>query len=442
MTKTQKILYGNVPKTLLEFAIPIILGNIFQQLYNIVDAMVVGKFLGDLPLDGISVASPAMDILNAVLIGGSVGIGVLVGHVVGANDLEKLKNVHSTALVGGIGFTLVLSLIGVIFMPMVLRAQGTEEQVCEQAMMYLYIILAGLIFCFLYNYYANILRAYGNSRTPFTVLLCASTIHALLDVVLVGKFNLGIKGVAFSTIFCQFLSSVWMIVYTYKYCEPFRLKKNEFTFNIEMGKLILSYAWAAAMQQAVVCIGRFLVQGMLTGLGTNVVTGYNMGFRIELFIQCVSQGVSGGMIVSIAQNLGNKNCDRVRSFFLAAFKFQVILEIFTAIMLLTSAPQLVGLFSNNAEVIEAGAIYSRTMALIYFFSYMGEIIQGFFRGIGRLRLTMIASLLQIIWRVTMSYLMIPLFGIYGICLAVGTGWMIMVIIEGIYAIKCAKRLTN
>ena len=194
--------------TLLIFAVPIILGNVFQQLYNIVDAMVVGKFLGDLPLSGISVASPVMDILYALILGGSIGVGVLAGQLCGAEDWDRLKRVHATALIGGLGLTLLLSVLGFAFTERILVAQGTDADAVAQAMSYLRIILGGLIFCFLYNYYAAVLRSYGNSRTPFVVLLVSSTLHAALDVLLCGALRLGIYGVACSTVFCQLISTV------------------------------------------------------------------------------------------------------------------------------------------------------------------------------------------------------------------------------------------
>jgi len=190
---------GKPERVLWMFCLPLLGSVIFQQLYNIVDAIVVGKYLGDLPLAGISVASPAMDILNALLIGSTVGIGVLVGHTVGAGKLDDLKSLHSTAIIGGGIITIVLAILGAITMKRILLWQGTEEIVCDEAMKYLFVILSGLVFCFYYNYFASVLRAYGDSRTPFIVLLCASTIHALLDLFLVGIMKMGIYGVAIST---------------------------------------------------------------------------------------------------------------------------------------------------------------------------------------------------------------------------------------------------
>ena len=425
--------------TLLIFAVPIILGNVFQQLYNIVDAMVVGKFLGDLPLSGISVASPVMDILYALILGGSIGVGVLAGQLCGAEDWDRLKRVHATALIGGLGLTLLLSVLGFAFTERILVAQGTDADAVAQAMSYLRIILGGLIFCFLYNYYAAVLRSYGNSRTPFVVLLVSSTLHAALDVLLCGALRLGIYGVACSTVFCQLFSTVWLMLYVEKKVPPLRLTRAELRFDAKLGKMILSYAWAAALQQAVVMIGRFLVQGMLTPLGGTSVTGYNMSLRIEQFLFCFSQGISAAMVVGLSQNLGHGNRARVRRFYFTGVWVEVALLAVLGALVRLFPTQIIGLFSNNADVVAAGVRYTGTMAYLYLFAFLGEVIQGFFRGIGRLRLTMIASLLQVVLRVVLSYFLIPVWGIRGICVAVVSGWVLLVLIEGTYSLKTAEK---
>lgn len=279
--KNEVLLSEKPLSALLRFALPIILGNIFQQLYNIVDAIVVGRYLGDLPLSGISIASPVMDILYALIIGGTIGVGVLAGQLCGAQDWEKLRRAHLTALWGGSAITVLLSVLGLLLSKRILLAQGNSEAVSVQAMQYLTVILTGLICCYLYNYYASLLRSYGDSRTPFVVLLVSSTLHALLDVLLIGVFRMGIRGVAYSTVVCQLFSSIWLILFTNRTIPQLRLGCRERSLDAHMGKTLLGFAWAAALQQAVVCIGRLLVQGTLTDLGEQVVTGYNMGMRTE-----------------------------------------------------------------------------------------------------------------------------------------------------------------
>ena len=202
--------------------------------------------------------------------------------------------------------------------------------------------------------------------------------------------------------------------------------------------MILSYAWAAALQQAVVMIGRFLVQGMLTPLGDASLTGYNMGMRVEQFLFCFSQGISAAMVVGLSQNLGRGSYQRVRRFFFTGICIEAALLAVLGTLVRIFAPRLIGLFSDSPEIIAAGVQYTGTMAYIYLFPYLGEVIQGFFRGTGRLRLTMVASLLQVVLRVILSYFLIPIFGIRGICASVSTGWILLVLIEGSYSLYTAN----
>ena len=439
--RSDALLTGAPLQTLLSFALPILLGNIFQQLYSIVDAVVVGRFLGDLPLAGISVAAPIVDVANALVIGGTIGIGVLCAQLCGAEDWERLRRMNATALLGGLAVTLALAVLGIACSGAVLRAQGTEEAVCREAEVYLRLMFAGLVCCFLYNYYASMLRSCGNSRTPFVILLASSTLHALLDVLFVGVFAWGIRGVACSTVLCQAFSAVWCILYAERRCPPLTLRRAELCFEPKMGRIVLSYAWAAALQQAVVCIGRLLVQGMLTPLGTNTVTGYNMALRTEQFLFCFSQGVSAALAVCLSQNLGHGNRARVRRFYRIGVGTETALLLVLGTACFLFPTQITGVFSDNPEVIAAGARYTGTMAYLYLFAFLGEIIQSFFRGLGRLRLTMVASLLQVVLRVALSYFLIPLWGLYGVCAAVASGWVLLVLIEGAYSVKMARALT-
>lgn len=225
-----------------------------------------------------------------------------------------------------------------------------------------------------------------------------------------------------------------------KRCPPLRLTRAELTFDRTLARLILGYAWAAALQQAVVMIGRFLVQGMLTPLGAESVTGYNMGMRVEQFIFCFSQGVSAAMVVGIAMNLGHGDHDRVRALYRTAVRVELACFAVMGTLLWFYAPQAIGIFSDNPAVVAAGARYSATMAFIYIFAFLGEVIQSFFRAIGRLRLTMLASFLQVLLRVVLSYLLIPIWGVYGICTAIATGWVLLVLIEGAYSLRTARKL--
>ena len=434
------ILRGPFTSTLLRFALPIILGNLLQHLYSLVDAIVVGQYLGSLPLAGISVAAPMMDIVTALLIGGTIGMGVLVGQQVGAGDWDKLTRTLSTSFIGGLVITAALSLLGIAAGRPILLAQGTDPAVCRQAMIYLVIVFGGMVFSFLYNYYASVLRAYGNSRVPYAVLALSAALNVGLDVLLVGVFGAGIWGVAAATVFSELVSAACCCLYIYKRCPRLALRKGQFHFSGAAGRQILGFAWAAALQQAVVCIGRLLVQGMLSALGTDTVTGYNMGMRTEQFLFCFSQGISAAMVVCMSQNLGAGQKNRVRQFFRRGIVCEAALALVLGAVCFFFPAQIISVFSPDPAVIAAGAQYTGTLSWLYMLAFLGEVIQSFFRGLGRLKVTMIASLGQIILRVTLSALWVPRWGVQGICAAVVVGWGLLVLIEGIFCMRQARKL--
>lgn len=434
------ILHGPCLPTLLRFALPIVMGNLLQHLYSLVDAIVVGHYLGDLPLSGISVAAPMMDILVALIIGGTIGMSVLVGQQVGSGDWSGLTATLSTSLIGGLGITAVLSAVGILLGRPILLEQGTQKAVCDEAMIYLFIVFAGMIFSFLYNYYAAILRSYGNSRVPFFVLLLSAVLNIVLDVLLVGVLHAGIWGVAVATVLCQIVSAGCCCLYIYRKCPPLRLRKGRWKVSLSAGRIILSYAWAGALQQAVVCIGRFIIQGMLSGLGADTVTGYNMGMRTEQFLFCFSQGISASMVVCLSQNKGAGNPRRMQRFYRCGILCELALAVILATICTCWPQQLISVFSQNPDVVAAGALYIGTMAWFYIAAFLGEICQSFFRGIGRLEVTMVASLGQVALRVFLSWLLVPTMGIRGICLSIIVGWTLLVLIEGSFSLHIGRKL--
>ena len=438
--KQQAILYGSQMPTLLTFAVPIICGNLFQSLYNIVDAIVVGRYLGTLPLSGISAASPIMDLVYGLIVGASTGVGVLISQLCGSGEWDKLKKVHATALSGGIACTVLLTAAVLLSSRAILVSEQTEPATVAEAMTYLSVVAGGLIFNFLYVYYAAVLRSYGNSRFPFIVLAASSILHALLDIVLIRELQLGVAGVAASTVSCQILSAAALMLYTHKNCPPLSLQKHEIRPAKGMGSLIMSYAWATAMQSTVVYAGRLLIQGMLTPLGQDTVTGYNMGMRLEVLFQSVSQGVSAGTVVCMAQNFGHRNAGRVRGFYKKGFILNMVYGAVLCATCFLIPRQLIGIFSTDEAVIKAGAMYTGTMAFLYIFSCSGEMIQGYFRGVGKLKITMIASVGQVTLRVILSAILISRMGIHGICASVGVGWILLTLIEGWLVLRHIKGL--
>lgn len=433
MTYSNEILEGRPLCVMLSFALPIILGNVFQQMYNVVDAIVIGKYLGDIPLAGISIASPFIDILNALIIGATIGFSVYTGQLYGAQKKEKLRDVCSVILISGVFFSILLSAIGFLFSKHIL-AFGTDPAVFRESISYLYIILVGMISCFFYNYYSALLRSCGNSRIPFIILIVSCCINVVLDILLTRTFHLRIQGVAWATVISQTISAILCSIYVHRKMDFISVPLHKLKWNRSEAVTLFNYSWAGSLQRASVRIGRLLIQGMLTVLGIEIVTGYNMGLRLETFLFCFSQGLSSSMVVCISQNYGKGNQKRVLDFYKNGFLCEIVLSCIVCVLCASFSKELISVFSDNEEVISAGSQYLRIISFMYFFSFCDESIQAYFRGTSRIRLTMFSSLGQILIRVILSYFLISKWGVPGICISIAVGWILMFVLEGGYSL--------
>ncbi len=402
----------------------------------------VGKFLGDLPLAGISVAAPIVDVANALVIGGTIGIGVLCAQMCGAEDWTRLRCMNATALLGGAALTLVIAAVGIVCSVPLLRAQGTEEGCLPRGGGLSAARVRGIDLLLplqLLRLHAALVR-----QLAHTVRHSARLVHApraarraVCRRACLGHPRRGVLYGAVPGVFGGVVHSVRRAALPAADAQ----KRSELRFERRMGGMVLSYAWAAALQQAVVCIGRLLVQGMLTPLGTNTVTGYNMSLRIEQFLFCFSQGVSAAMVVCLSQNLGHGDRVRVRRFYRVSVCVEVVLIAVLGTVCFLFPSQIVGLFSDNGEVIAAGARYTGTMAYLYLFRLHGRGHSGLLPRTraaaaddGGIAFAGGAARGAVVFPD-------PGVGMYGICVAVASGWVLLVLIEGSYSVRTARALT-
>ncbi len=433
-SQSRDMTQGRPTPVMLSFAIPILLGNLFQQFYNTVDAIVVGQYEGESAIAAIGVANPIMSIAIFFLFGACVGISVLLAQLYGAQDWETFQLEVSTSLIGGLIFSIVFSLFCFLLAEPLLQLTQTPPDILVPAREYLQIISLGLVFSFLYNFCAAGLRSTGDSRAPFFFLLCSSLMNIVLDVAFVGGLGMGVKGAAIATVLSQAASCLLSIVYIYRTRSILALGRNQFRFDTGLMKKTVSYSWASALQQTFIYIGRLLVQTVVNTFGTSAIAGYNSAVRIEGFLLSTQQAMGDSEATFCAQNLGAGKLDRVRAGFWGTNKFNFAYSILLGIGLAVFAPALIGLFTNSgqAEMIPTGVFYLRFMIPFYMISGVTNAMQGMFRGIGMLRLTAACTGLQIVWRIIFSYLFGFRFGLPAVCLATGTGWVLMVIGEGFY----------
>lgn len=428
---------GNSSKILITFSVPMVLGNIFQQLYNTTDAIIVGRFIGKNALASVGVANPIMSIAIFFIFGICIGFSVLMSQIFGAGKYKILKREMSTALIVGIIFTIIISIVCMALSKWVLVITGTPREILSDADVYLKIIFAGLIFSFLYNFYSSALRSIGDSKTPLIFLMVSCVLNGILCVVFIVVFKLGVAGSAIATVIAQGVSSALCIAYVYIKIPLIRLNQHELIIDKSLLRRTIQYSWVSALQQTCLYIGKLLVQGVVNPFGTNAIAAYNSVTRVDAFVLAPGDSFAASIATYAAQNKGAKKWSRIIEGYKKGNIIITVYSLATAMVVFFGAGQIMNLFvaSSEFEVIRIGVNYLKVMSIFYVLSGFCNIFQGFFRGVGKLRITLIATIMQISVRVAFSYFFAPYVGILSVCYAIAIGWVLMITYEGL---SCKK----
>ena len=428
---TKDMTSGNIPKQLVTFALPMILGNMFQLAYNAVDAILVGRFVGTNSLAAVGAANPVMNIVIFFIVGICMGTSILMSEYFGEGNIKKLKREISTSMIVGIIFTIIMSIIGFFLAKPILLLIQTPIEIIPESSLYLKTIFCGLIFTFLYNMYSATLRSIGDSKTPILFLIFSSILNAILAFLFVVGLNLGVLGAAIATVVSEAVSSILCIIYVYKKVVILRFSKSEITIDTSLLKNTISYSSVTALQQICLYIGKLLVQGSVNPLGVNSIATFNAVTRIDDFAFTPQQSISSAMTIFIAQNRGGHKNERIKN----GFRYGMILEcIYWAIIVLPvylGSRSIMQLFvpDSGAQIIHLGVIYLESMTIFYILPGLTNGLQGYFRGMGDLKITLISTFVQIITRVIFSYILAPRFGIAGIAFSCLAGWIVMLAYE-------------
>lgn len=434
---TGDMTHGNPSKILITFAMPMILGNIFQQLYNTTDAIIVGRLIGKNALAAVGVANPIMSIAIFFMFGICIGTSVLIAQLFGGDKLKALKREVSTALLAGVIFTIAVSIICIFLSRWALVITGTPEEILNDADIFLKIIFGGLIFSFLYNFYSSALRAVGDSKTPLIFLIISCILNGVLCVFFVAVLKFGIAGSAAATVIAQGISSLLCFIYVYIKVPLLRVNKNQWIIDNDLLKRTIQYSWVSALQQTCLYIGKLLVQGVVNPMGTNAIAAYNSVTRVDSFVLATGDSVSASVATYSAQNKGGGTYNRIREGYKNS---NIIITLYctaAAFIVYLEAGNIMKLFvpTYESNVIIIGVKYLKSMSVFYVLSGFCNIFQGLFRGVGRLRITFIATIMQIFIRVSLSYALAPYIGISAVSYAVAAGWIIMILYEGL---NCRK----
>lgn len=431
-TKGIDLTEGSPGKGLLLFAFPVILGNLFQQFYNMVDTIIVGKYVGEDALAAVGASYALTTVFVMIAIGGGTGASVVISQYLGAKEGGKMKTAISTAIITFLGTSIVLGMFGILANRHILTALSTPDNIMEEAALYLRIYFTGLPFLFMYNILAAIFNSLGDSRTSLYFLIFSSVLNIFLDLFAVRVLSMGVAGVAVATVMAQGIAAVLSFFVLMKRLKGYDGKRKPFDVLI-LGNMV-KVAIPSIIQQSIVSVGMLLVQSVVNGFGSSVLAGYTGGMRLESI--CVVPMISMGNAVSTftAQNIGAKKIERVKQGYRASYfivgAFAVVI---CAVLLLFKNPLILMFLEENAggEAFDTGVSYLSFIA--YFFVFLGlkASTDGVLRGAGDVFVFTAANLVNLTIRVSFAFMMAPVLGVQAVWFAVPIGWTVNYVISGL-----------
>lgn len=422
---------GSIQGHLVRFAIPLILGNMFQLTYNAADSIIVGRFVGNEAQAAVGIANPLMNVLTFFIVGVCNGIGVLISEYFGAKDEDGLRRETGTATVFGSLVFGALSLALWLGAAGVLRLIRTPEEVMGLTSGYLRIVVPGLVFVYLYNLYATALRSMGDAKTPLYFLIFSSLLNIVLDLLLVVALPFGVYGAAAGTLISQVSASLLCVFYARKKSAVLALAKGELRIDRRILKKTISYSWSTGMQKITLNVGKLLIQSFVNPLGVDVIAAFNAVNRVDDFVLQPEQSIGAAITTFAAQNRGAKKGERVYRSFRVGMVMEVIYGIFIGIVIYFAARPVMELFSSDPEnvMIPLGVTYLHIMAVMYVLPGVTNGLQGYVRGWGQMNLCLASTFVQIGSRVVSAAFLIPMLGMPGIAYCCLFGWTIMLIYE-------------
>ena len=433
---------GGILRQLIRFSVPLILGNLFQLSYNMVDTIVIGRFAGSTALAAVGTCDQIMNLLILGVSGVCIGASVLMGNFFGAGDEEKLLREMETTVLMGLLFALAVMAAGIPLTGSIFRLMRVKPEMMAEATLYLRVIFAGMPFTCLYNIYAAALRSIGDSKTPVTYLMLSCVINICLDLVLVVGAGLSVLGAALATVIAQACSAVLCMRHVNRNVPQLRLNWRTLRIDRTLAGQTLSYGGMTALQQCSQPIGNIIIQSSVNALGVSAAAAFSAVRKIEDIGLLPGRSIATGVTAFCAQNRGAKNEQRVQQGFRIAMALEAVVGLAMCAVVLVLRSPLMAMFTKDAAIVADGVFYFNIIGFCYWLPHLTNGMQGYFRGIGRMTVTLLASLTQISVRVVATLLLTPVMGIQGVGLACVLGWSAMLAWEVPLQIYLSRRKTQ
>jgi len=427
--------YGNEGKLIIRFAIPMLLGNIFQQLYNVVDSVVVGKFIGKEALAAVGTSAPIIFLLVAFMIGVTMGFTIVVSQYFGAKEIDNVKKTINTMYVFLFFTSLVVSLIGILLSEFIFRVIDLPPLIIPQAKLFLTIFFAGLIFLFGYNGTSAILRGLGDSKTPLYFLIGSVGLNIVLDLIFVPVFHWGVGGVAVATVISQGAAFISQIIYLNKYHKIVRFSLKDLNFDRIIFSKCIRIGLPTGFQQTFVAVGMVALYWIVNQFGIDANAAYSAAGRIDGFAIMPAMSFAVALSTFVGQNLGANRPDRVKTGFRATLIMISLMTLVISGIVVFMGRFLMKLFTNDPAVIEIGQQYLMVIGASYILFSTMFIINGLLRGAGDTLIPMFISLFSLwVIRIPVAYFLSkdPEIGLKGVWWSIPVGWFAGVVLYYLY----------
>ncbi|MBE6610467.1 MAG: MATE family efflux transporter [Ruminococcaceae bacterium] len=418
---------GSILPHLIKFAIPLLIGNVFQQLYNMVDTWVVGNFVSNEAFAAVGSVGPIINMLIGFFLGLSSGAGVVISQFYGAKRYDKVHDTVHTAVLMTLVMAVLFTVIGIVFTPFLLNFMDTPDDVFPESKKYLTIYFAGVIGLMVYNIGAGILRAVGDSKRPFYFLVISACINTVLDLVFVLVFDLGVAGVAYATVIAQCTSAILVVITLMRSDSCVKLILKDIKPDIEMLGKIVKVGIPAALQMAVTAFSNIFVQSYINYFGSDCMSGWTAYAKIDQLLFLPMQSLALASTTFVGQNLGVNNVERAKKGIRYAFLISVTATVILMIPVMIFAPYMVGFFNSEPGVIEFGTLFLRYITPFYVLCCYNQIYSGALRGSGDTTAPMIIMLVSFVgFRQLYLFIMAGFISNTVIAIAMGypAGWFV------------------
>ena len=417
-------------KALLFFALPMIFGNLFQQLYNITDSVIVGRFVGENALAAVGASYAITNVFIAIAIGGGIGSSVIISQFLGAGKIGKMKTAVFTTMINFLVISVILGTVGAVFNHQILSWVNTPEDIFSDAALYLAIYFLGLPFLFMYNILSTMFTSIGESKIPLGLLIFSSVLNIFMDLWMVAGLDLGVFGAALATLIAQGISAVFSLLIFFhrmrRYKSPFDWFDRQELYSM------FQIAVPSVLQQSTVSIGMMIVQAVVNPFGTQALAGYAATMRVENVFSLIFVSIGNAVSPYVSQNLGANKPQRIKKGYQAALVLDVCFATIAFIVIETLHTQISSLFlgkDGTALAYQVSGDYMRCLGYLFIFMGIKMATDGVLRGLGIMRPFLIANMVNLAIRLSVALICAPRFGIVFVWLAVPAGWLANFIIS-------------